>query len=618
MLTTMSKYRLNIFRVMLCLLTMLMPSMALADNVTFEGSTKTVVRVGEKFQLTYTLNASGSDMRMGETSDFDILMGPSQSTSRSVSIVNGNMTQSMSTTYTYILKAVKEGQFTIPPARVTVEGKQIHSNALTIKVVEASAAVPQNGGSQQQNSAATSSTNSGSSDDIIITQSLNRSSVYEGEPVVLTTKIYTRANLQQISDVKQPDLTNFVSSNLLGNGQLQFQQEVRNGVIYQAAVADKQLLIPQKSGKTVIKPIEYEFVVKERSRNNMGGFFGGFFDDVQLVKRRVNSNSLTLDVKPLPSTNLKTSGGVGDFKLAVTVEPTDVQVDNSVLIKISVSGEGNLKLLTMPKPRIHSDFDTFDPNENINVESSVNGYKGTRSAEYLVIPRREGEFEIPEISLVYFDPHQGKYITRSQGPFTIHVSKGDGQQQSNGGQVFSGGSREQVQYVGKDIRYVHTNTKLQMRNTFFLFSPLFFMCIILPLGVFAVVFILFRKKVADSMNVSGVKRRRANKAAMKRLKTAARYMKEQKREAFFDEVMRALWGYLSDKLTLPLSVLTKDNAKGEMEKHNISSEAADAFMQLLDTCEFARYAPVEMAQPMDKVYEQAENVIGQIEDQIKN
>ena len=616
----MTKYRLNTIKIMLLIVAIFMPLLGFCDNITFEGNAPSVVKLGERFQLTYILNASGSNMRMGETSDFDILMGPSQSTSTSVSIVNGSMSKSQTTSYTYILKATKEGQFTIPAAHVTVDGKQVTSNAVTIKVVEASASVPQSSGSQNSNSQNHSTQSQSSNNaDIIIVQSLSRNSIYVGEPVVLTTKIYTRANLQQVSDIKAPDLTNFVSSDLMGNTQLQFQQEVRDGVIYQAAIANKQCLIPQKSGKIKINPTEYEFVVKERSRVSSGGFFGGFFDDVQLVKRKVQSNSLTLDVKALPQSNLKTSGGVGNFKFNVSVEPTDVQVDNSVLVKLSVSGEGNLKLLSMPKPHLHSDFDTFDPNENVNVETTANGYKGTRTSEYLIIPRREGDFEIPEISFIYFDPQQGNYVTRTQGPFTIHVSKGNGQSATATNAVtFSGGSNEQVQYIGKDLRYVHTDADLVARNTFFVLSPLFFMCIILPLGIFAVVFILFRKKIADSMNVSGVKRRRANKTAMKRLKTAARYMKEQKREAFFDEVMRALWGYLSDKLTLPLSVLTKDNAKDEMQKHNISADAADAFMQLLDTCEFARYAPVEMAQPMDKVYEEAENVIGQIEDQIKN
>ncbi len=606
----------NILKSILCFIVMMIPLSAWCDNTTFEGNAPSTVRVGEKFQLSYTLNASGTDMRMGETSDFDVLMGPSQSTSRSVQIINGNVTQSNTTTYTFVLKALKEGKFTIPAARVTSDGKQYNSNAVTINVVAASANVPQNSGSSQSGNRNQSQQSAGNAKDIIVVQSLNRSSVYEGEAVVLTTKIYTRANLQQISDIKRPDLTQFVASDMTTGSQLQFEQEVRDGVLYQSAVSEKQLLIPQKSGKITINPTEYEFVVKQRT-NTGGGFFGGFFDDVQMVRRSAVSNSLTLEVKPLPQSSTKTSGGVGDFKFTATVSPTEVKVDNSVQLKLSVTGEGNLKLLSLPKPQIHSDFDEFDPSENVNVDATVKGYKGTKSAEYLIIPRREGDFEIPEISFTYFDPSQGKYVTKVQGPFKIHVEKGDGAASQGGGQVtFSGNSREQVQYIGKDIRYVHSNTEVNIKNKFFLFSPLFFVCLLIPAVLFVAMFMFYRKKVADSMNVSGVKRRRANKAAMKRLKKAAQYMKEQQRESFYDEVMRALWGYLSDKLTLPLSVLTKDNAKEEMEKHNISSEAADAFMNLLDACEFARYAPVEVAEPMEKVYEEAENVIGQIEDQM--
>lgn len=594
---------------------LLMPLSARCDNTTFEGRAPSSVRVGEKFQLTYTVNAQASDMRMGETDDFDILMGPARSTSTSMSIENGNMTRSTTCSFTFILKAKKEGQFTLSPARVTVDGKQINSNEVTIKVVEGSANIPDNS-SSSGNGTSGSSSQSSAGKDIVVVQSVNRTSVYEGEPVVLTTKVYTRVQLQSLSDIKQPDLTQFVSSDLGNISQPQFQPESRDGVAYQAAVFNQQLLIPQKSGKLTINPVEYEFVVKERTRNSGGGFFGGFFDDVQLVRRNTRSNSITLDVKPLPQSNIKTSGGVGDFKFDVTVTPDEVEADNSVQVKVSVSGEGNLKLLTLPKPQFHSDFDTFDPNESSNMDVTSKGFKGTRTAEYLIIPRREGDFEIPELKFVYFDPQQGKYVTKVQGPFKIHVVKGDSSSQGNNSVSFSSGSREQVQYIGKDIRYVHTDTELSIKNGFFLFSPLFFLCLVLPLAIFVAVFFIYRKKVNDSMNVSGVKRRRANKAAMKRLKQASVYMKEQKREAFFDEVMRALWGYLSDKLTLPLSVLTKDNAKEEMEKHNISSEAADEFMQLLDTCEFARYAPVEMAEPMDKVYEQASNVIGKIEDQM--
>ena len=615
----MKNAQLNIIRMVLCMFLMCLPLSARCDNVKFDGRAPSTVRVGEKFQLVYTVSDEASDIRLGDVSGFTVLMGPSQSSSRSVSIVNGNVSQSQTTTFTYVLKADKEGQYTIPAARVTADGKQIQSNSVTIKVVEAGASNSssngQGSGSSWSNGYQSSSSNSGSKDDIIIVQSLNRSSVYEGEAVVLTTKIYTRVNLQQISDVKQPDLTQFVASEINPTQQLQFVQDYYNGTVYQAATAYEEVLIPQKSGKIKIDPIEYEFVVKQRTSSG-GGFFGSFFDDVQLVRRRVSSNALTLDVKPLPQSNVKTSGGVGDFTFKVSVSPNEVDVDNSVQVKVSVSGEGNLRLLSLPKPQFHSDFDTFDPSENITGDFTAKGFKGTKSAEYLIIPRRDGDFEVPEMKFVYFDPQKSQYVTKAMGPFAIHVNKGEGTQQ-NQQVTFAGGGREQVQYMGRDLRYLHTDVSdLSAKNEFFVLSPLFFICLLLPLIAFFVVLFVYRKKVQDMNNVSGVKRRRANKAAMKRLKQASKYMKDGKREAFFDEVMRALWGYLSDKLTLPLSVLTKDNAKEEMQKHNISSEAADDFMNLLDACEFARYAPVEMAESMDSVYAKAEDVIEKIEEQM--
>lgn len=607
--------QMNILRWIICLMFAIVSVSAQCQDVTFVGRTSpSTVRVGDKFQLSYEINNEASSIRLGDFSDFSVLMGPSMSSYSSIEYVNGKRSTSITTTYTYILKANKEGQFSIPAARCVVDGKQIQSNEVSVKVVAADAKVD-NGQSNSNSQQGSSNSSSKSVEDIVIVQSLSHPSVYEGEAVVLTTRIYTRADLDRITDVKYPDLTQFVATDIDKQTQYHFSQEYYNGVLYQMAVASQQVLIPQKSGKIKIDPVDYEFVVKVRS-GRRGGFFDSFFDQVQAVQRRVKSNALTLDVKPLPQSNVKTSGGVGNYNFKVTVSPDNVDVDNSVQVKVSVSGEGNLRLLSMPKPQFHSDFDTFDPNENLSGEATTKGYKGTRSAEYLIIPRRDGDFEIPSLSFVYFDPQAAKYVTKTQGPFKIHVNKGEGTQQ-NSTVTFAGGGREQVQYVARDLRYLHTSgNQLSPRNEFFVLSPLFFICILISLIIFFVILFIYRKKVQDMNNVSGVKRRRANKAAMKRLKQAAKYMKEQRREAFFDEVMRALWGYLSDKLTLPLSVLTKDNAKEEMEKHNISSEAADKFMQLLDTCEFARYAPVEMAEPMEKVYAQAEEVIGNIDDQM--
>ncbi|MBR6250176.1 MAG: protein BatD [Bacteroidales bacterium] len=608
----------NRFRILLTLLSVALSHQIWADDVTFQGSAMpSVVQVGENFRVTYSVNASGSDMHMADNDAFAILMGPSTSTSMSTQIINGQISTSRSTTYTYVLKAQKVGEFTIEPASVTVGGKKMQSNAITVKVVEAGQNTNQNnGGAQQQGNAGQNmpqQAQSGKSDDIIIVQQLNRSTLYEGEAAELVTKVYTTASLTQISDVTPPKLTEFVKLDVDNQG-IQFHQEQYNGKLYQAAVLSKQIIIAQKSGKIQIEPITYEFVVKQRSRRG-SSFFDAFFDDVQLVRRSVKSNTLTVNVKPLPANGRPSnfSGGVGNFKFNVSVSPTEVETDNSVQVKVSVSGDGNLKLLTLPKPQIHSDFDTFDPNTNNDLKNTAQGYHGTTSAEYLIIPRREGQFEIPALNFTYFDPQKDKYVTLTQGPFTINVSKGANSGNNSGVVSFQGGSRDKVEYIGRDLRYLHNGTELSRANEFFLGSALFFACLLCPLAIFIVFFIIYRKHIKDNADLGRVKMRKANKVARRRLKQAAKYIKAQKREAFFDEVMRALWGYLSDKLTLPLSELTKDNAREEMKQHNIDDAAADEFMAILDACEFARYAPAEVSDSMDDIYGRAENVIGKME-----
>ncbi|MDO4461016.1 MAG: BatD family protein, partial [Bacteroidia bacterium] len=339
------------------------------------------------------------------------------------------------------------------------------------------------------------------------------------------------------------------------------------------------------------------------------------FDDVQLYRQRVSSKALSLNVKALPQPRpTGFSGGVGEYKLNVSVTPDEVETDNSVQVKISVSGDGNLKITSLPKPQFHQDFDTFDPKESSNLNAYVGGYKGSRAAEYLIIPRRDGEFEIPQVSFTYFSLSQGKYVTLTKGPFAIHVTKGANSGNNTTTQVFQGGQREQVQYVGKDIRYLHTTeTALRAKSDFFLFSGLFWAVLLLPLVTLIAFFFVYRKKIQDSANIVAVKKRKANKVAKKRLKTAQKYIQKGERENFFDEVMRAMWGYLSDKLSIPMSELTKDNAREKMAEHSITEADAEEFIKVLDSCEFARYAPAELSDSMEDIYNRAAEVIGRME-----
>lgn len=583
-----------------------------AQDVTVDCSAPQSVALGRNFQVAYTINSSADNITLPEINDFSVLMGPSTMTSSNYSMTNGTVTSSKQTTFTYVLRAKSVGTFTIPAAKITAGGKTYTSRSAKITVVESGqTGSSSNGGAQQGQQGGGSAKANG--DELYIRQSLTRTSVYEGEATELVTKVYTRVSLQSISDLQMPKLADFVANDL-GDNNITFTTEYVDGKEYQVGVLSRKSIIPQKSGSLTIEPTEAEFVVKRRVRST-GSIFDDFFGgDTQLSRQRVKSQSVKLNVKPLPQGKpTGFSGGVGQFRFKVEVTPTDTKVDNSVQVRVSVEGQGNLKILTMPKPQFHQDFDSFDPSSKNSIDAVPGGFSGKRTDEYLIIPRREGQFEIPAIEFSYFDPQQGKYVKLSQGPFTLNVAKGDGTSNTHGAISFSGAGPEKVTYTGSDLRYLHKSGSLSARNVFFVLSPLFWVLTILPLIALAVLTIVYRKRMYDNANVSLVKSRKANKMARKRLKSAAKYIKEDKREAFFDEVMRALWGYLSDKLTLPLSELTKDNARDKMAEHGVAPEAADEFMNILEECEFARYAPASVSSTMDDIYAKAADVIEKIE-----
>lgn len=587
---------------------------AKADEVSVECSAPSSVILGRNFQVTYSINSSADNISVPDIDDFTVLMGPSTMTSSSYSFVNGKPQSSKQTSFTYVLRATKVGTFNIPAAKVTANGKSYTSNSVKVTVVQGDAGAS---ASQQSGSAGASSQRSSassSSDDLFIRQSLSRTSVYEGEATELVTKVYARVSLQSLSDVVAPKLSDFVVNDL-GDNNITFKTEYIDGREYQVGELSRKSIIPQRSGRITIEPTEAEFVVKRNVRRNTGSIFDDFFGDVQMTKQRVKTSSLTLNVKPLPDGKpTGFSGGVGQFKFNVEVTPTETTVDNSVQVRVSVEGTGNLKLLSMPKPQFHQDFDTFDPSSKGNVEGNARGFSGKRTDEYLVIPRRDGKFEIPQIQFSYFDPQQGKYVKIAQGPFEINVAKGEGSANSQGSGVsFSGSGPEKVTYTGSDLRYLHQCGSLSAKNDFFLFSFPFWLLFLLPIAALVALTVVYRKRMFDNANVSLVKSRKANKVAKRRLKQSAKYIKEDKREAFFDEVMRALWGYLSDKLSLPLSELTKDNARDKMASHDVDPEVADAFMTLLEECEFARYAPASVTSTMQEVYDKAADVIERIE-----
>ena len=590
-------------------------SPAKAQDITFTARAQSAVVVGDKFQLVYTLNEKGSDIRMPALQDFQILMGPSTSYSNSTSFVNGKVSRETSYTFTYILKALKEGQFTIPPASIMVDDEKVNSNTISIKVVKGDAQA------KQQNQSSQVAGSAPSADDLFITVKPSKKTLYQGESLVLTTKIYTKVQLDGLSDIKQPELSSFITQELKNQEGINWSMENINGRTYNVGTYEQKLLFPQKTGQIKIDPTEIEFLVRQRvARSNSRSIFDDFFEsNHRTVKKRVKSKPITLNVKTLPQGRPEGyTGGVGQFTLKANVSKTDVVVNDGVTLKIVVSGTGNHKFIEEPQIKFPADFDDFDAKISNSISNTTQGMKGSKTYEYLMIPRHAGTFTIPSIKFAYFDPAQGKYKTRESGPITINVEKGEGTDAAESGVIRSNVNRENVKFIGKDIRFIKTaKTNLKPSGTFLIGSLTFYLTLLIPLSLFILMFIINQKRLKENANITLMKTKKANKVAKKRLKKSSHLLKTREKEAFYEEVLRALWGYMSDKLSLPLSELSKDNASEILSKSKVSEEVISEIMEILDTCEFARYAPAEGTDEMDKLYNKTITTISQLENQIK-
>ncbi len=585
-----------------------------AQDVSFTARAQSAVVVGEKFQLVYTLNKEGSDIRLPSLQDFQILMGPSTSYSTSTSIVNGKVSRETSYTFTFILKALKEGEFTIPAATIKVDDEKVNSNAVKIKVVKADAQA------QQQNQESQSGT-APSDDDLFITMTPSKKNVYQGESLVLTTKIYTKVNLEGLSDIKQPSLSAFITQTLKNQEGISWSMENVNGRTYNVGTFEQKLLFPQKAGKTTIDPIEIEFMVRQRvARSRSRNPFDDFFEsNYRTVKKRVKSKPVTINVKALPSDRPEGySGGVGQLSMKASVNKNDVAVNDGITLKVVISGSGNHKFIEDPIIQFPADFDDFDAKISNNITNTASGMKGSKTYEYLMIPRHAGTFTIPSVKFAYFDPAKGQYQTNDSEPITITVERGEGSETATSGIVRSNVTKENVKFIGKDIRFIKTDkTVLKPIGTFFIGSLSYYLALFIPLSLFILVFFINQKRLKENSNITLMKTKKANKVAIKRLKKSAHFLKTGEKEAFYEEVLRALWGYLSDKLSLPLSELSKDNAGEILKQSNVSDDVITDIMSILDTCEFARYAPASGTGEMDKLYKQTIGTISQLENQIK-
>ena len=599
---------------------------AVAQDATFTAQAPQAVVLGERFRITYKVNTrDAKEFRAPDMKSINILSGPNTSTSSSTSIYNGQVTSTYTLTYTYVVVATEEGDVSLDGATIKANGKQLTSNKLTIKVLPPDQASSQqqsqgqwSGQARQQQSSGQSST-VGSGEDLFMLATVDKTTVYEQEALLLTFKIYKlpSVDLQTMSS-KMPDLKNFHVQEVELPQQKEFNLEHYNGRNYQTMVWLQYVLFPQHSGELEIPATPFEGVVAQRVENRSNDVFDMFFNSSRYVevKRELTTRNIKINVKPLPQGKTNSFyGGVGDFNISSTISSTDVTANDAVTVRVILSGTGNLKLVKTPEIKFPQDFDIYDPKVENKYTIKGGRQTGNKVYEYLAIPRHAGQYTIPALEFQYFDPKSGSYKTVKTDEYTLNVAKGQGGGESQTSVSYV--NKEDLKFVGQDVRFHSTPSALKSTDVQFFGSFLFYLCLVLPLVILLVLVVISRKRIADSANAAKVKVKKASSVATKRLKVARKLMKEGRKDDFYDEMMRALQGYFGDKLAIPVAELSKDNIEAELKRRNVSDEPVKLVIGLLDDCEFARYAPGDESGKMDRLYEQAVSVIGQIENSIK-
>ena len=613
------------------LLTILLSLLTLsvfADEVVFRAQAPKQVVVGRPFQLTYSVNQRSRDLRAPEFTDFDVLSGPYTSTSSSTSFVNVKRTSSFEQTYTYMLMAQKEGTFTIGPATVKVDGENIQSNGVRIQVLPEDEETspqpsPQGRGQSSGQSSSQSSANQGgsvSSENLFVRTIASKTRVHEQEALMVTYKLYF-ANVdvaQLTNNTKLPEFTGFLKQEL-EQGEIQTELEHYNGRNYQTAVLYRTILYPQHSGDIKIDPANFEAVLRVQVQQRPRSIFDDFFGSYTNVTKMLTAPGVTIHVAALPGGKpAGFSGGVGRFTLTPTISQTELQTNDAVTIRLDISGSGNMKLLKTPAIDWPEGFEPYDPKVTNNFNTTTAGVSGTKSIEYLAIPRSAGEYTIPAVHFSYFDIDEKKYKTLSTPEYTIRVKRGAGEPSAAGEQpssVVYHAQKEDIKQLGSDIRYIDTklvdSRKTKVESYSYRYLWLWY---VIPLIIAMVLLVVLRKQIKEAADITRMRYKHANKVAQKRLKAAAAALKANDKDHFYEEIERAAWTYLSDRLSIPTADLNKENIASILRQKGVAEERIQEVISVLSTAEFARYAPTT-DHAMDDLYPATPHLINNLENE---
>lgn len=582
-----------------------------AQQVTFRTLAPNAVTKGETFRLTYILQnaeAEGSIQVPSSIKGFDILYGPAVSSSYNTSIINGKVTSSSSESYNYTLSANSEGVFTIPAATIKADGKTYTSNSLQIKVLPPDKNTQAQQG--QSGGKASSSTSAGFNlPDVFFRTIVSKSKIYEQEAFVVTFRLYTTDPRMSFSKVEFPEFEGFMKEVQELPSPKQLTQEHYNGRNYHAVNIYRVLLFPQRSGQIAIPKGIVDVIVNARTGQRINTPMGAM-DLTREVKESLTTPSLNINVAPLPAGKPSDfSNGVGTYSMTSSISATDIKANDGVTLKLVITGTGNTKLIKTPELNLPKDFETYDPKITNDLKFTDNGLSGTRTIEYFFIPRYPGTYKVEPIEFSYFDLKSNSYKTITTPEYTLNVAK-----DPNAGNVSSTSFTQTDVKADQDIRYIKTEKPSYIKVDNYLIGSLtYYLWYIIPALFFIVFFIFNRKKILENADIAKTKTKRANKVAVKRLKEAQTYLQAKQKEKFYEEVLRATWGYLSDKLSIPIADLSRDNIEVELSKDGANAQLIDKFIYILDTCEFARYAPAESNTAMADLYDATVSAIGEME-----
>jgi len=576
-----------------------------AQKTTFMVSAPEVVEVGEEISLKYVLNTEGEDVQLAKLEGFTLLMGPSLSTSISMSVINGKSEKKVEYVYTYLITADKEGEFTIPPATVKVDGKIVKSNAIKIKVIKGSG---KKKSASQGNQIQTS--NEISEENLFLRLEVSRNSLYVGESLIATLKVYSRVDLVNFGRSKFPAFNGFLAEEIKQPSNVRLNREEYNGKIYNVGVLQQTLLFPQHAGEITIEPFEMICVIQQRASSNAFDPFNGWFSNGHRVNVPRKTKPVKITVKNLPDAGkpLDFRGAVGNITLSTAMTPDTLTANEALTYKVTLQGSGNLKLLEAPKITFPHDFEVYDP----KITRDVRGTSGTVTFEYLVIPRFAGDFSIPALTYSFFDTKTNTYKTLKGKEYVIHVLKGNetGNMPATNSAVQSF-KKEDVKMLGEDIRFIKLgNSDLKVKGVRYFGTLAYWLSYLIPLVLFVVGMLLNRRRIKANADLVRVKSKTANKMAQKRLRAAMVALKAKNAELFYQEVLKALWGYMSFKLNIEASALNRDNISEHLVQRKMNPELVQQFINVLDHCEYARYAPgTNQGEEMEQVYRDSLTVI---------